>query len=130
MTDSKDHTEAIGGTLEGRAFMPNSTAEITEAVDLAFDYRGDVTLTLKSGESVVGYIFNRQVAASDSYLELFPAERPDALRISYRDIVTIAFTGEDTANGKSWEVWVTKKESERRAEAEKIEAAVRTQGYL
>jgi hypothetical protein len=130
MTDMKDHTEAISGTLEGRVFTPNSTAETAEAIDLAFDYRGDVTLMLRTGESVVGYIFNRQMAASDSYLELFLAERPDARRISYRDIVRIAFTGEDTANGKSWEVWVAKKESERRAEAAQIEAATRTQGYL
>jgi hypothetical protein len=130
MTDTKNHIAAIAGSLEGRVFTPNSTLEITEAVELAFDYRGDVTLTLRSGESVTGYIYNRHAGTTDPYLELFPADRPDAQRIPYADITTIAFTGEDTANGKSWETWVSKKESERRTEAEKIEAVARTKGYL
>ncbi len=130
MTDTKNQTTAITGSLEGRVFKPVSPAETREAIELAFDYRGDVTLTLRSGESVMGYLFNRQVSADGSYLELFPSDRPDPRRIPYLDIVTIAFTGEDTANGKSWETWVSKKESERQAEAAKIEAAARTQGYL
>jgi hypothetical protein len=130
MTDVKNHVAGMTGSLEGRVFTPSSPADITEAVELAFDYRGDVTVTLRSGESVAGYLYNRHAAAADSYLELFPADRPDARRIPYADIATIAFTGEDTANGKSWEAWVSKKESERRAEAEKMEADARTKGYL
>lgn len=117
-------------SLEGRVFTPKSAGEIAEAVELAFDYRGDVTLVLQAGESIAGYIFNRQVIAEGSYLELFPADRPDARRILYSEIATIAFTGEDTANGKSWEAWVSKKESERRAEADKLEADARLRGYL
>jgi hypothetical protein len=129
MTDTKNHTAGIT-SLESRVFKPSSAIETAEAVELAFDYRGDVTLTLRSGQSVTGYIYNRQGTSTDSYLELFPADRPDAQRIPYSDIATIAFTGEDTANGKSWEAWVSKKDSERRAEAAKIEAAARTKGYL
>ena len=129
MTDVKNHIASMTGSLEGRVFTPSSPADTAEAVELAFDYRGDVTVTLRSGESVAGYLYNRHVAA-DPYLELFPADRPDARRIPYADIGTIAFTGEDTANGKSWETWVSKKESERRADAEKIEADARMKGYL
>ena len=130
MTDAKHHTISSVGSLEGRVFTPASLAETAEAIELAFDYRGDVTLTLRSGESVTGYLFNRQISADTSCLELFPAGLPGALRVAYHDVVTIAFTGEDTANGKSWETWVSKKESERRAEAEKVEADARTRGYL
>ena len=130
MTDTKNHVAGMTSSLEGRVFTPSSPGEITEAVELAFDYRGDVTLTLRSGEAVTGYIYNRQAAATESYLELFPGDRPDAQRIPYSEITTIAFTGEDTANGKSWEAWVSKKESERRAEAAKIEEIARTKGYL
>jgi hypothetical protein len=130
MTDTKNHIAGMAGSLEGRVFTPCSTAEITEAVELAFDYRGDVTLTLRSGQSVTGYLYNRYVAASESYLELFSTDCPDAQRIPYSEIATIAFTGEDTANGKSWESWVSKKESERQTEAAKIEAVARTKGYL
>lgn len=130
MTDTKNHNAGETGSLEGQVFTPRSTGEIVEAIELAFDYRGDVTLKLRGGESVAGYIYNRQSADTDPYLELFPSDRQDPRRISYRDIVTIAFTGEDTANGKSWEAWVSKKDSERRTEAEKIETIARTKGYL
>ena len=130
MTDTKNHEAGLSGSLEGRVFIPESAGETAEAVELAFDYRGDVTLTLRAGESITGYIYNRQVAAGDSYLELHPTDRTDVRRISYSDIATIAFTGEDTANGKSWEAWVSKKESERRAEADKVEADARMRGYL
>lgn len=130
MTDTKNHAAVMTGSLEGRVFTPGSMKEAAEAIELAFDYRGDVTLMLRSGESVSGYIFNRQDAGRDPYLELFPADCPNPQCILYCDIVTIAFTGEDTANGKSWESWVSKKESERRAEAEKNEAVARTKGYL
>jgi hypothetical protein len=130
MTDTKNHTAALSGSLEGRVFKPVSPAETAEAVELAFDYRGDVTLSLQSGESVTGYLFNRQVAGDNSYLELFPVGHQSPQRISYQSIESIAFTGEDTANGKSWEAWVSKKESERLAEAVQVEAAARTRGHL
>ncbi len=130
MTDAKKHTADAAGSLEGRVFTPGSSTEVAEAIERAFDYRGDVTLTLQSGEIVAGYIFNRQGTGADPYLELFPVGRQDPRRIFYQDIIAIAFTGEDTANGKSWEVWVSKKESDRRTEAEKIEAIARTKGYL
>ena len=130
MTDTKNHAAVNSGSLEGRIFTPTSVSETAEAVELAFDYRGDVTLTLRTGESIAGYIFNRHATTGGSYLELFPANQPDVQRIPYSEIATIAFTGEDTANGKSWEAWVSKKESDRRAEADKLEADARLRGYL
>lgn len=130
MTDTKNHTAATPPSLEGRVFKPASVAETAEAVELAFDYRGDVTLSLKSGGSLTGYLFNRQVAGDHSYLELFPVDQQSPQRIAYQSIVCITFTGEDTASGKSWEAWVSKKDSERQAEAAKLEAAARTKGYL
>jgi hypothetical protein len=129
MTDTKNHA-AGGGSLEGRVFRPTTAADIAEAVERAFDYRGDVTLELTSGESVVGYIFNRQAGIANPSIEMFPADNPAPRTIAYSAIASIAFTGEDTANGKSWEAWITKKESERRAEAERVEADARTRGHL
>jgi len=130
MTDTKNHTPIGPVSLEGRVFRPSSMAEIAEAVELAFDYRGDVTLELQSGEGVVGYLFNRDGAASDPWIDVFPANDPAPRRVAYREIAAIAFTGEDTASGQSWETWVSKKESERRAEAERVEANARTRGHL
>jgi hypothetical protein len=130
MTDTKNHALGSASSLEGRVFQPASSEEIIEAVELAFDYRGDVTLELKSGETVVGYLFNRDAAGADPWIEIFPEDNPAPRRIHYHQIASIAFTGEDTANGKSWETWVSKKESERRAEAARVEADARTRGYL
>jgi hypothetical protein len=128
MTDTKNHTTA-SGSLEGRSFRPASVAELAEAIDHAFDYRGDVTLTLKSGETVVGYIFNRESGGPNPVLHLFPASGGTRI-IPYADVAGIAFTGEDTASGKSWEAWATKKESERRAESERVESEARARGHL
>ena len=50
--------------------------------------------------------------------------------VSYEEIVAISFTGEDTASGKSWEAWVAKKESQRKAEAEQVAHAARARGHL
>ena len=131
MTDTKTHS--FGGaasSLEGRIFQPASFAELAEAVELAFDYRGDVTVSLKSGESLSGYLFNRQLNGSDSYLEVFPSDSSQARHIRYDQIAAIAFTGEDTATGKSWENWIAKKDSERRAEVERVAADAKTRGNL
>ncbi len=72
MTDTKNHTATASGSLEGRVFRPTSLQDLAEAIELAFDYRGDVTLELTSGESLVGYLFNRDAAGSDPWIELFP----------------------------------------------------------
>ena len=111
-------------------FQPASFAELAEAVELAFDYRGDVTVSLKSGESLSGYLFNRQVNGSDSHLEVFPSDSSQARPIRYDQIAAIAFTGEDTATGKSWETWIAKKDSERRAEIARVAADAKTRGIV
>ena len=131
MTDTKNHS--AGGAAEspkGRVFQPASFAELVEAVELAFDYRGDVTVSLKSGESLGGYLFNRQVNGSDSYLELFPSDSSEARHFRYDQISGIAFSGEDTATGKSWENWIAKKDSDRRAEVDRVAADAQARGIL
>jgi len=130
MTDTKNHSGGQGGRLAGRVFRPASFDEVAEAVELAFDYRGDVTLSLQSGESLCGYVFNRRLDGSESTLDLFPTENPNAVVVRYGDIAAIAFTGEDTASGKSWESWMAKKESERRAEAERVATEAKALGHL
>jgi hypothetical protein len=117
-------------SLERRIFRPANEAELREAVDRAFDYRGDVTLELTSRQKIEGYIFNRNALASPPFLQLFPRGQPGERKIPYADIVAIAFTGEDTASGKSWEAWVKKKETERKAEAARLVAEAQARGHL
>jgi len=130
MTDTKNHSGGVTGSPQGRVFQPASFSELVEAVEVAFDYRGDVTISLKSGESLSGYLFNRQVRESDSSIDVFPSDDSPARQIRYDQIVTIAFTGEDTATGKSWESWIAKKESERRAEIARVAADAKARGIL
>ena len=129
MTDAKYHIPEPG-SLVGRIFRPDTSIELSEAIELAFDYRGDVTLELSSGERVTGYLFNRSGTGDDSSVELFVAGSGTAQVIPYGVIRSIAFSGEDTANGKSWETWVAKKESERRAEADQVASDAKARGYL
>jgi len=96
--------------LQGQAFQNASEEELRDALEKAFDYRGDVTITLKNGSAIEGYIFDRRTGASlaDSCVRLFPKNNPQKTSIAYSDIAGLAFTGRDTAAGKSWEAWVRK----------------------
>lgn len=95
--------------LQGAIFRPNSEQEMLKVIELAFGYRGDVTLELKSGESVHGYLFNRVLDGPRSCVELFQPGRAGSRRIPCREIHAFHFTGHDTASGESWETWVRKR---------------------
>jgi len=94
--------------------------DLRSALEKAFDYRGDVTITCRDGARIEGYIFDRQNGGTleTSYVRLFPKERSEKIAIRYSDIADVAFTGRDTAAGKSWEAWV-KKYLEKKAAGEK-----------
>jgi hypothetical protein len=129
MTDSKRHGPE-SPLLEGRVFRPQSAAELAEVVEQAFDYRGDVTVELASGEKIEGYVCNRCPEGPRPFVQMFPRQSAEMREIPYSEIVALAFTGEDTASGKSWEAWVAKKQSQRQAEADQAEAAARARGHL
>ena len=124
------HFPSDSDSLEGRVFRPATQAELMEAVEQAFDYRGDVTLQLTSGQTVEGYVSNRYTHATQPFLQIFPKGELGLRSIRYADIKAISFTGKDTASGKSWEAWVTKKEAQRRAEAEEASNAAKARGHL
>ena len=96
--------------LEGRIPELAGEEELREALEKAFDYRGDVTLTLKSGERIEAYIFNRSTGATlaDSYVQYFTPGANDKRRVSYAEIARLEFSGKDRAAGKHWEAWVEK----------------------
>ncbi len=84
--------------------------ELRIALEKAFDYRGDVTITLKDNSKIEGYIFDRVAGSSlsTSFVRVLPQDSNQKLKIAYADIAALAFTGKDTAAGKSWEAWVRK----------------------
>ena len=109
-----DLLEVAPGTqhekLEGWIPELASDEEIRAALEKAFDYRGDVTITRKDGSRVEGYIFDRRTGKSlaDSVVRLYPKDSSQKLAISYADIAALAFSGRDTAAGKSFEAWIRK----------------------
>jgi hypothetical protein len=106
--------------LEGWIPSLASADEIRAALEKAFDYRGDITITRKDGSKIEGYLFDRRTAATlqDSVVRLYPKNSNEKLSISYADIAALAFTGRDTAAGKSWEAWM-KKYAGKKARGEK-----------
>ncbi|MGC2399836.1 MAG: hypothetical protein WA510_08635 [Acidobacteriaceae bacterium] len=119
-----DSLELAPGTehlnLEGWIPDLSSEAELLGALEKAFDYRGDVTITCKDGSVVEGYIFDRQTGQSlaQSWVRLFPKDSPDKRSIAYSDVAGLNFSGKDRAAGASWEAWVNKWK-EKRAAGEK-----------
>ncbi len=109
-----DELEVVPGfehqNLQGRVWEPSNDDELREGLEKAFDYRGDVTIRLKDGSSVEGYIFDRRTGPTlaDSVVRLFPQGKPEKISIPYSSIASLAFTGRDTAAGKSFEAWVKK----------------------
>ena len=97
-------------TLQGWIPELAHEEELREALEKAFDYRGDVTITRKDGTKVEGYIFDRVTGTtlSSSFVRLLPKDSNQRMKICYAEIGALAFTGRDTAAGKSWEAWVKK----------------------
>src|SRR5215467_6187247 len=56
---SEEHLGTVHENLEGWIPALASEVEIRAALEKAFDYRGDLTITLKDGQNVVGYVFDR-----------------------------------------------------------------------
>jgi hypothetical protein len=106
--------------LEGWIPELATEAEIFAAFEKAFDFRGDVTITRKDGTKLDGYIFDRRTGKTlaDSVVRLFPRDSDQKISVPYADIAALAFTGRDTAAGKSYEAWV-RKYWEKRAAGEK-----------
>lgn len=113
---SADELEHIAGrereNLEGWVPQLASEAEVREALEKAFDYRGDITITRKDGSVVEGYLYDRRNGRTleDSVVRIIPAPKPGApterVMIAYADIAALKFSGRDTAAGKSFEAWV------------------------
>jgi hypothetical protein len=111
--------------LEGWVPTLASDEDLRQALDKALDYRGDVTITLKSGERIEAFIFNCQSGPTlaESFLQYFTPNAPEKRKVSYADVARVEFSGKDRAAGKHWEDWV-KAYNEKKAAGEKNIALV------
>ena len=118
-----DALEVAPGTehenLEGWIPQLAHEEDLRQALEKAFDYRGDITITRKDGSKIEGYLFDRRTAPTlkDSLVRLYPKNSNEKISISYSDIAALSF-GRDTAAGKSWEAWM-KKYSAKKAAGER-----------
>ena len=103
--------EAELAARQGIVVDAGDPGRLQHALELAFDYRGDVTVTRRStGGEVRGYLFDRVTAATpaDTVIRMIPANGDDRVTIPVGDIEQLRFTGRDTAAGKSFETWMKK----------------------
>jgi len=96
--------------LQGLIPSLASEEELRTALEKAFEYRGDVTITCKDGRVIEGYVYDRRLAAtlSESRVRVLPADGNGRVSVPYTEIAALHFSGRDTAAGKSWEAWVRK----------------------
>jgi hypothetical protein len=124
LSNTGEQDEKLGVVHENlQGWIPTlaTEEEIRGALEKAFDYRGDLTITLKDGRKVEGYIFDRRAESShlnECTVRMIPANQREKVSIRYSDIAALAFTGKDTAAGKSFEAWV-RKYKEKKARGEK-----------
>src|SRR6202795_1216212 len=94
-----DALEVAPGTaheqLEGWIPQLATDEEIHIALEKAFDYRGDVTITRKDGTKIEGYLFDRRSGSSlaDSFVRIIPTNEKTKVNVAYADIAALAFTG-------------------------------------
>jgi hypothetical protein len=123
-----DALEVVPGfereNLQGWIPQLATEADVRAVIEKAFDYRGDVTITRKNkhkaGSEITGYLFDRRIGPTldSSVVRLMLANSNERPAVPYSEIAANAFTGRDTAAGKSYEAWV-KKYWEKRKRGEK-----------
>lgn len=109
-SEEEDSSYNQGYTFE---VTDSSNGDLTRALDAAFNYRGNITVTSKDGSKSEGYLSHIdaesiEVWASDDSRKTLPIA----------SIKQLVFSGRDPAEGKSWEAWVKKQEAKKAAEPE------------
>ena len=96
--------------LQGWVPPLESEETIREALEKAFDYRGDVRITRQDGSVVDGYLYDRRSGATlaESLVRILPADGSPRVNIPYSDVAALKFSDRDPAAGKSWEAWIRK----------------------
>ena len=94
-------------SLEG--WIPGPDVPLSDVIDRAFDYRGNVTIEKHDGTALVGYLSNRDAHALFPFVQVFDTNGDGPITIPYADIRTIRFSGKDTAAGNSYAAWLQRK---------------------
>jgi hopanoid biosynthesis associated radical SAM protein HpnH len=97
--------------------------KLADGLEQAFDYRGDVTIKLRTGDQLDGYIFDREQSGDPGTAKIRIMLKSDRRKVTipYSQIERLAFTGRDMADGRSWEAWVKKYTESKAAGKKNIE---------
>lgn len=108
MENSEANAANTRDHLEGWIPELADPGDLRDALEKAFDFRGDVSITQRDGSVVNGYVFDRRTGRSlaESFVRIMPAGSTQKLNVAYSDIARIVFDRRDPAAGKSWEAWV------------------------
>ncbi|RLS27895.1 MAG: hypothetical protein DWH76_01140 [Planctomycetota bacterium] len=83
------------------------SAAFEDGLQAACSFRGDVTLELKDGSAVEGYVFDlKRTNASPHAVRILPKDGRARMTVEQSTIQTLCFTGKDAAAGKTWENWM------------------------
>lgn len=94
-------------SLQGSEAPLATPEDRQRAVELAFDYRGDVTIHTQDGRVIEGYVFDRRRSNGQAVARVMTSDG-QRVEIPYDQISRLIFSGRDPAAGKSWETWVRK----------------------
>jgi hypothetical protein len=124
-TKSMPEPNAEPPPRQGDAVGAADPHELRRALDAAFDYRGDITLTLRDGRCIEGYLFDRTSGPdlASSWVRIKRSDDGAKHRFAYAEISELRFTGKDPAAGKTWENWLRRYAERRlRGEAASLES--------
>ncbi len=128
---SAPQTSSGRSEFEGNEYVTDSAENLQQALTYAFDYRGDVTLRLKDGSEVEGFVHNFDLK-NDTVAIFVKESKRESLNQTTKasEIASIHFSGDDKAFGQSWDDWMAKSERQRQAEAARIEKESKEMGHL
>jgi len=110
--------------LETTRVPCENVAEFLAALEAACGYRGDVTLHLKDGSCIEGYVFDlKRADPAHCAVRILPKDGRSRMTLAQSTIASISFTGKDAAAGKTWENWMRRyAEKKLKGEAAGIES--------
>ena len=86
---------------------------LKDQIEAAYDFRGHVTLRLKDGRVIEGFLYNREFEnpklPQDFFVDVLVKDSDKNERYPMTEVASIALTGTDYAAGNSYEDYLKKK---------------------
>ena len=109
MSESPNSDTPQPETYEGHAPPVTTPEQRRQAIEIAFDYRGDVTVELSDGRAIEGFVYDRQDKREQGLvLRMIPKDGSPRQTIPAEQVTRLVCSGKDPAAGRSFETWVRK----------------------